>query len=144
MGDARYQRFYERDEARRATMAPAQAVLGAFLGLMMPVSYSGKLYLVRELQRFGVDTSAFPEQCLRRLTETVVAQCKFMSKIRRRPWRAELTSSFEGTALLIAYHLSGDRKDFSLPDTYADILSDYGIAFGSAPGGPISNDWTGL
>ena len=127
MGGSRYEGFYERDKARRRRMGFAQTVLAAILGLVMPVSYSGKLYLVRELQKCGVDTSPFPEQCLQRLTASIVSLCKWTSKIRGVPWRAELTGHIEGTALLIANHLDGDDPLLTLPETYLDILRDYGL-----------------
>lgn len=127
-GRTRYDRFYERDEAGRRSGGPARAVLATILGIVMPIGYSGKLYLVRELQRFGVDTSPFPEPCLQRLADSIISTCKFISKLRGRAWRSEITGAIEGAALLIANHISGDDPSLPLPECYLDILRDHGLA----------------
>jgi hypothetical protein len=125
MSDPRYPELYKRDEARKSKSGPVQRVLTVIVGAVLPVRYTGKLYLVRELQKFGVDTARIPEACLRELTDEVVSLCKLESKIRRRSWRGVITDRIEGTAFLIARCLAGDKEYLSEADWFTDILRKY-------------------
>jgi hypothetical protein len=51
MTDPRYPELYERDEARKTKSGAMQYFLAGMLGAVLPIRYSGKLYLVRELQK---------------------------------------------------------------------------------------------
>jgi hypothetical protein len=51
MTDPRYPELYERDEARKTKSGAMQYVLAGISGVVLPIRYSGKLYLVRELQK---------------------------------------------------------------------------------------------
>jgi len=87
MSDPRYHNLYERDERRRNESGIIRFLLAAISGILLPVHYSGKLYLVRELQKCGVDTSTLPEACLRDLTDQIIYQCKEQGRFEGHNWR---------------------------------------------------------
>lgn len=106
MSDPRYPELYERDEIRRRNSGVIQQLFAAALGALVPVSYSAKLYLVRELQKSGVNTATIPEACLRELTTAAVRQCKEQSRFEGRSWRRSITQHIEQIAFLIACRLA--------------------------------------
>jgi hypothetical protein len=130
MSDPRYPELYERDEARRTKSGPLGYLLAVITGIVVPVQYSGKLYLVRELQKYGANTSTIPEVCLRELTDEAIRQCKDQAKFEGRNWRTNFTLYIEQIAFLIACRLSGDAIYLSAmtwPVPFVNILRKYGL-----------------
>jgi hypothetical protein len=128
--DQRYPELHRRDEARRNSAGTAGTLLAAAFGLLMPVRYTGKLYLVRELQGCGVDTSRLSETCLRELTDEAIRQCKEQCRFEGRSWRGAITQHIEQVAFLIGCRLSGDNaflSALSWPTPFIDILSRHGL-----------------
>jgi hypothetical protein len=129
MSDPRYPELYERDDARKSKSA-LQYLLAAILGAVIPVRYSSKLYLVRELQKFGTNTSIIPEACLRDLTEEAIRQCKEQSRFEGPSWRGTITQHIEQIAFLITCRLDGDNmymSAMSWPTPFVDILCKYSL-----------------
>jgi hypothetical protein len=130
MTDPRYPKLYERDEARKVKIGAMLYVLTRILGAVLPIRYSGKLYLVRELQKGGANTSIIPESCLRELTDEAIRQCKEQSRFEGRSWRASITHHIEQIAFLITCRLAGDdlyMSAMSWPDPFVDILRKHGL-----------------
>jgi hypothetical protein len=130
MSDSRYPKLYERDEVRKSKSGAIQYLLAAIFRAVLPVRYSGKLYLVRELQKCGMNTSIIPEACLRDLTDQAIRQCKEQSSFEGRGWRSTITQHIEQIAFLIACRLGGDNIYMSAmrwPDPFVDILRKHGL-----------------
>jgi hypothetical protein len=107
---------------------PLGYLLAVITGIVLPVQYSGKLHLVRELQKCKVDTSTIPEACLRELTDEAIRQCKDQAKFEGRNWRTNFTLHIEQIAFLIACRLSGDAIYLSAmtwPVPFGNILRKY-------------------
>ena len=130
MSDPRYRELYERDEKRRNSAGAINGIFAAIVGLLMPVRYSGKLYLVRELQRQGVDTSRFTEACLQQLTDEIILGCKVQAEFERYDWRAAIPTNTEQVAVLISSRVCGDTLYMSAvkwPIPYELILDRHGL-----------------
>jgi hypothetical protein len=130
MIDPRYPQLHERDEVRKAKSGVAGRVLAGLAGALMPVRYTGKLYLIRELQKEGVDTSIIPESCLQELTDEAIRRCKDQSSFEGRNWRSAITQHLEQIAFLIACRLQGDdlyMSAMSWPKPFVDILRKYSL-----------------
>jgi hypothetical protein len=100
------------------------------LGAVLPVRHTGKLYLVRELQKCGVDTSIIPAACLQDLTDAAIRQCKEQSEFEGYKWRAAIIQYIEQVAFLIACRLGGDNIYMSAmawPAPFVDILHKHSI-----------------
>jgi hypothetical protein len=122
-------------------------LLAAAFGFLVPVRYTGKLYLVRELQGCGVDTSRLSETCLRELTDEAIRQCKEQCNFEGRSWRGAITQHIEQVAFLIGCRLSGDNAYLSAltwPTPFTEILSRHGLlpdaAKSAEPRKPASPD----
>ena len=112
MTDPRYPELYERDEARRNRQGVLGLVVGIVTALILPIRYTGKLLLVRELQKYGVDTAAIPEACLRELADETVSFCKAAAMWRRRGnWRSMIVEDIETTAIGVSMRLCGEIDD---------------------------------
>jgi hypothetical protein len=130
MSDPRYPELYERDEVRKSKSGAIQYLFSAMLGAVLPVRYSGKLYLVRELQKYRTNTSTIPEACLRDLTDEAIRQCKEQSGFEDRSWRGTITQHIDQIAFLITCRLSGDNmymSAMSWPAPFVDILHKHGM-----------------
>jgi hypothetical protein len=130
MSDPRYPELYERDEARRSRSGAIRSLLTAILGAVTPLRYSSKLYLVRELQKCGMNTSIIPEACLRDLTDEAIRQCKEQSRFEGHSWRGTITRHIEQVAFLITCRLNGDNIYLSAmtwPVPFVDILRKHGL-----------------
>ncbi len=130
MSDPRYPELYERDEARKSKSGAIQYLIAAILGAVLPVRHTGKLYLVRELQKCGMNTAIIPAACLRDLTDEAIRQCKEQSSFEGRSWRSTITPHVEQIAFLIACRLGGDNIYMSAmrwPDPFVDILRKHGL-----------------
>jgi hypothetical protein len=110
MSDPRYPELYKRDEVRKRKSGAIQYFLTLIMGAVLPVRYSGKLYIVRELQKCGMNTSIIPEACLQDLTDEAIRNCKEQSRFEGRSWRATITQHIEQIAILITCRLGGDKR----------------------------------
>lgn len=130
MSDPRYPELYEKDEVRKSKSGVIQYVFTVILGKALPIRYSGKLYLVRELQKCGMNTSIIPEACLRELTVEAIRQCKEQSRFESRRWQGAITQYIEQIAFLITCRLGGDdvyMSAMSWPSQFVDILRKHGV-----------------
>jgi hypothetical protein len=130
MSDPRYPELYKRDESRKNKSGVLQYLLAAMLGAVLPVRYSSKLYLVRELQKCGVNTAIIPEACLCDLTDEAIRKCKEQSAFEGHRWRHAITQHISQIAFLIACRLQGDDIYMSAvgwPVPFVDILRKHGL-----------------
>jgi hypothetical protein len=100
------------------------------VGAVLPVRFSGKLYLVREFQKCGMNNAVIPEACLRDLTNEAIRQCKEQSRFEGHSWRGNITQHISQIAFLIACRLQGDdiyMSAMSWPAPFVDILRKHGL-----------------
>jgi hypothetical protein len=130
MSDPRYPQLYERDERRRSRASAFGVIVTALVGAVLPIRYTGKLYLVRELQKEGVQTHNLSESCLQELTNEIIRQCKEQAEFEHRNWRSVITQHIEQVAFLIACRLQGDHvylSAMSWPVPFVNILTRHGL-----------------
>jgi hypothetical protein len=130
MIDPRYPELYERDEVRKSKRGIIEYWLDTMLGTVLPVRHTGKLYLMRELQKCSINTSIIPEACLQDLTDEAIRQCKDQSRFEGRWWRSTITQHIEEIAFLIACRLDGDNIYMAAmrrPDPFVDILRKHSL-----------------
>lgn len=117
MNDKRYRDLNERDENRKASASWIGKFFAIFFGVVTPVRCTGKLYLVKKLQEYKVDTSVFSEQCLQELVEAILQQSDYRRNI--------FVSHTNDVALLIKCRLDGDNLFMAAmgwPKPFVDIL----------------------
>lgn len=72
------------------------------LGMILPARTTGRLYLVRALQKRGVDRNALPKPCLQALADKAIEQAKGVATLTRQYWRARLPGDLDALAWSVA------------------------------------------
>ena len=104
-------------------------------GLLLPISYSGNLYLRHELTGHGVDVSRLSSPCVAELTSEIVSVAKIVSEASGKNWRQDITNNIENAALIVAIRLNvcdaplfiREIANGSLADDYVAILRKHGV-----------------
>jgi hypothetical protein len=92
-------------------MNPVHALAGALL----PIRYTGPLYLEKCLADCGVETDALAPTTRRAIAEFCLDRATFMAAVKHQPVRRQLVEVTEATAFRVASYLRGDRTYFTGP-----------------------------
>ena len=92
---------------------------------VLPISYTGKLYLIQELQKYGADTNRIPDPCLKELTAAIIKTSKALAYLKKCSWKILAGDHIESAAGIISCLLKGKYLHMGSP--YVEILARYGL-----------------
>ena len=101
-----------------------------FVGLLMPIRITSRLYLAEQLRKQGIAPDQLPASCVQDLADECVRYLKVRAGLGGGSWRAEVTEELELDAAIVADLLSGrvpaDWEEFA-PLPAREILARHGI-----------------
>jgi hypothetical protein len=93
----------------------AKALLRAVLENVLPVSWTGPLYIERELSALGIRPGVVPTECLRQLVDRDIKTAKVLATLlKKKNWRGEL--QLENTVTSTYAILAGKGDPFERRD----------------------------
>jgi hypothetical protein len=102
-------------------------IFGALVALIVPLRWTGRLYLVQQLQENGIDTARLPKACLQELADDVIVRAREDARIWHANVRAQVVQFTEGWAILIAQVLKGTASGGDTNDRIRFILGKHGV-----------------
>jgi hypothetical protein len=110
---------------RKAMAVTAKALLHAVLENVLPVRWTGPLYIERELRALGITPGVVPKECIRQLVDQDIKTAKVLATLlKKMSWRGEL--HLENTVASTYAILAGERDPFQRKDV-AQALRAYKV-----------------
>jgi hypothetical protein len=108
-------------------MNPITTIFGALMSLILPLRWTGRLYLEQQLRENGVNTSKLPKACLQELADDVIAHAREDARTWRKNVRSQVVQFTKGSAILIAQVLKGTASGGTTNERIRSVLRKHGV-----------------
>jgi hypothetical protein len=100
---------------------------GAVVGVLLPISFTGRLLLEHELHQNGVEPGTLPKACLQEFTDQLVADAKMRVRFTNEHWKSQAVETIERWAWFIAAVLQGRISPEDVDHSIFLILRKHGV-----------------
>jgi hypothetical protein len=100
------------------------------IGFLLPIRFTGRHYLAKQLRMQGVDTRKIPDACMQEMADIAISQHRIVGEMTNKEWRTQVPQALEHQAVVIAeifenVPMVGVMSDYA--SQFREVLNRHGV-----------------